>query len=135
VRVLETHLEVGGGPTQELQGREFLSLVAASPYPVVAIGDFNTPPGGPTYQALTAVLHDAWTSARPADTGWTCCEAPSLADPARRELARVDLVLTSADWPVTLAQRTGDQPFRAAPPPLWASDHFGVTARVVVPGR
>jgi len=26
--------------------------------------------------------------------------------------------------------RIGDQPFRSAPPPLWVSDHFGVTARI-----
>jgi hypothetical protein len=29
--------------------------------------------------------------------------------------------------------RTGDRPFRDGPPPLWASDHFGVTAEIVVP--
>ena len=58
----------------------------------------------------------------------------SLADAVRGEYARIDLVLTSEDWPVTGVRRTVDQPFRAAPPPLWASDHFGVTARIVVPG-
>jgi hypothetical protein len=31
--------------------------------------------------------------------------------------------------------RTADRPFRAGPPPLWVSDHFGVTARIVVPRR
>jgi hypothetical protein len=30
--------------------------------------------------------------------------------------------------------RIGDQSFRAAPPPLWASDHFGMTARIVIDG-
>ena len=34
---------------------------------------------------------------------------------------------------MTRVARTGDQPFRAAPPPLWASDHFGVTAEIVIP--
>ena len=43
---------------------------------------------------------------------------------------RIDLVLTSDDWSVTRVARIGDQPFRTAPPPLWASDHFGVTARI-----
>jgi endonuclease/exonuclease/phosphatase family metal-dependent hydrolase len=140
-RIFNTHLEVGDpvtGTTQERQGEEFLALVAASPHPVIAIGDFNSPADGsttPTYQDLTAVLHDAWTSARPADPGWTCCQAASLADAVRREFTRIDLVLTTEDWTVTRVARNGDQPFRAAPPPLWASDHFGVTARIVIHER
>jgi endonuclease/exonuclease/phosphatase family metal-dependent hydrolase len=80
------------------------------------------------------VLRDAWTAARPADPGWTCCQAPSLAEPVRREAARLDLVLVPEEWAVTRVARVGDQPFRAAPPPLWLSDHFGVTARIVVDG-
>ena len=32
---------------------------------------------------------------------------------------------------VTRVARNGDQPIRAAPSPLWGSDHFGVTARIV----
>ena len=46
---------------------------------------------------------------------------------------RIDLVLTSDRLTVTRTARTGDQPFRAGPPPLWASDHLGVTARVRIP--
>jgi endonuclease/exonuclease/phosphatase family metal-dependent hydrolase len=139
VRVLTTHLEVGGpgsSAVQEDQARELLRVVAASPYPVIAVGDFNSPADGattPTYRDLTAVLHDAWRSARPADPGRTCCRAPSLANPAGRERARIDLVLTSRDWPVARVARTGVRPFRAGPPPLWISDHVGVTARFVIP--
>jgi endonuclease/exonuclease/phosphatase family metal-dependent hydrolase len=139
VRIFNTHLEVGDavtGTTQQQQGDEFLALVAGSPHPVIALGDFNSPADGsstPTYRNLTAVLHDAWASERPADPGWTCCQPPPLADPVGREFTRLDLVLTSEDWAVTDVARTGDQPFRAGPPPLWASDHFGVTARIVVP--
>lgn len=138
VRILNTHLEVGGpetGTTQEQQGDEFLEIVAASPHPVVALGDFNSPADGsstPTYRNLTAELADAWASARPADPGATCCQPPPLADPVDRTFTRIDLVLTPADWSVTRVARIVDQPFRAAPPPLWASDHFGVTARILV---
>jgi endonuclease/exonuclease/phosphatase family metal-dependent hydrolase len=141
VRILSTHLEVGGavtGTTQEQQAAEFLALVAASPHPVIALGDFNSPADGsttPTYRTLTTVLHDAWTSARPADPGWTCCQPASLADPLGRETARLDLVLTSADLRVDRVARTGDRPFRTAPPPLWRSDHVGVTAAIGVPRR
>jgi len=141
VRILNTHLEVGDpvtGTTQERQGDEFLAILAESPHPVIALGDFNSPAdrsSTPTYQNLTAVLHDAWTSKRPTDTGWTCCQAALLADAVRREFTRIDLVLTSEDWAVTQVARTADQPFRTAPPPLWASDHFGVTARIVIRER
>jgi endonuclease/exonuclease/phosphatase family metal-dependent hydrolase len=139
VRIFATHLEVadpGTGTVQLRQAGELLTRIAASPYPVIAIGDFNAPaPGSATYRRLTTALHDAWTSARPADPGWTCCQAPSLADPVPRQRMRIDLVLTSGTWPVTGAERTGGKPFRAGPPPLWASDHFGVTARITVPGH
>jgi endonuclease/exonuclease/phosphatase family metal-dependent hydrolase len=141
VRVFNTHLEVGGpvtGTTQERQGDELLAIIAESPHPVIALGDFNSPADGsstPTYQNLTAVLHDAWTTARRVDPGWTCCQAASLADAVRREFTRIDLVLTTEDRAVTRVARTVDQPFRAAPPPLWVSDHFGVTARIVIHGR
>jgi endonuclease/exonuclease/phosphatase family metal-dependent hydrolase len=140
VRIFNTHLEVadpGTGTVQEEQAAELLAMIAASPDPVIAIGDFNAPVDGPppsTYLHLTAALHDAWRSARPGDPGLTCCQPPSLADPVGREQIRIDLVLTSQKWPFAWVARTGERPFRAAPPPLWTSDHFGVTARIVVPG-
>ncbi len=139
VRILNTHLEVRDavtGTAQQQQGDEFLAVVARSPHPVIALGDFNSPADGsstPTYRNLTAVLQDAWVSERPTDPGWTCCQTPPLADPVGREFARIDLVLTSEDWSVAGVMRTGDRPFRDGPPPLWASDHFGVTAEIVVP--
>jgi endonuclease/exonuclease/phosphatase family metal-dependent hydrolase len=103
---------------------------------VIALGDFNAPAGGSTtYRNLTAVLHDAWRAVRPDDAGWTCCQPPSLADPVGRERRRIDLVLTSGNWPVVTVFRTSDHPFRAGPPPLWPSDHLGVIARIAVPGR
>jgi endonuclease/exonuclease/phosphatase family metal-dependent hydrolase len=139
VRIVTTHLEVGApgvDTVQQRQADELLEVITASPHPVIALGDVNSPAVGsttPTYRELTAVLHDAWTSARPADPGFTCCQP--LADPVGRSQARIDLVLTSEDWPVTRVERTGDRPFRTAPPPLWASDHLGVTADIVVQGR
>jgi hypothetical protein len=79
VRIFSTHLEVADpvtGGAQERQGDEILAMLAASPYPVVALGDFNAPADG------------------------------ALAPTGIR---------------------------RRSPPPLWASHHFGVTARVNVP--
>lgn len=139
VRIFNTHLEVGDpgtGTIQEQQGAELQAQIAASPYPVIALGDFNTPADGsptPTYRNLAAVLHDAWTAARPTDAGATCCRAASLADPADHAQIRIDFVFTSGSWPVTQVTRIGDRPFRASPRPLWVSDHDGVLARIVLP--
>jgi endonuclease/exonuclease/phosphatase family metal-dependent hydrolase len=140
VRILDTHLEVssdGAGGIQQRQADELLAMIAASPHPVIAVGDFNSDPEDPrtdTYQRLTARLHDTWTRARPADPGPTCCQASRLDDPVSRADRRVDFVLTSEDWPVVEVQRTGEAPFRTGPPPLWASDHAGVSARITVTG-
>jgi len=140
VRVLTTHLEVTGpraGRIQEQQAREAVERVRASPHPVLALGDFNAFPDGAatdSYARLTAVLDDAWPAARPDDPGATCCQAERLDNREGEEDARYDLVLVPRGWQVTSVARTGAEPFRTTPPPLWASDHAGVTATVTVPG-
>jgi endonuclease/exonuclease/phosphatase family metal-dependent hydrolase len=139
VRVLTTHLEVSGpraGRIQEQQAEEARTLIAASPHPVIALGDFNSAADGSgtdTYARLTEVLEDAWVSARPADPGPTCCQAELLDNAVGQEHVRVDLVLVPEGWQVRSAARTGGEPFRATPP-RWASDHAGVTVQVGVPG-
>ena len=79
------------------------------------------------------MLDDAWVTARPADPGPTCCQAELLDNEAGHEDVRFDLVLVPEGWPVRSVARTGAEPFRTAPPPLWASDHVGVTAQITVP--
>jgi endonuclease/exonuclease/phosphatase family metal-dependent hydrolase len=139
VRILTTHLEVSGpraGRIQQRQAQEALRLITASPHPVIALGDFNAPVDGSgtdTYARLTEVLDDAWASARPAEPGPTCCQAELLDNAVGQADARFDLVLVPEGWRVRSVARTGAEPFRTAPPPLWASDHVGVTAQVTVP--
>ena len=139
VRFLATHLEVqtpeSAAAVQERQGAELLALVDASPYPVIALGDFNTPASGegtPTYGRLTAVLRDAWAAARPTDAGPTCCQEELLTNRDGAESRRIDLILTSEDWPVDGASVVGDEPFQDVAP-RWATDHLGVTARITIP--
>ena len=138
VRILTTHLEVDGpraGRIQERQAREVRTLVAASPHPVIALGDFNSPAdgsGSDTYAHLTEVLDDAWGSARPADPGPTCCQPRLLDNAVGQQDKRFDLVLVPEGSRVSNVALTGAEPFRTAPPPLWASDHAGVTAQVIV---
>jgi endonuclease/exonuclease/phosphatase family metal-dependent hydrolase len=141
VRIFNTHLEVPLPPPntqapfqpQYAQGLEALAIIGASPYPVIAVGDYNSAADGsgtPTYAALVGSgLHDAWTTAHGSDPGLTCCQAELLDNATGQETSRIDLILSSATWPVDRVNRTGSTPFRASPPPLWGSDHFGVTAR------
>jgi endonuclease/exonuclease/phosphatase family metal-dependent hydrolase len=135
VRVFNTHLEVFElSFIRDPQAAELLVLIAASPHPVIALGDFNSDPdesASPTtaYNQLTAVLDDAWARAHPGVDGFTCCQAELLDNSTGQEDVRIDLILSEVEWPVDRVVRTGAQPFRSSPPPLWASDHFGVAAR------
>ena len=121
VRILTTHLEVSGpraGRIQERQAEEARALIAASPHPVIALGDFNSASDGSgtdTYARLTEVLDDAWVAARPADRGPTCCQAELLDNEAGDEDVRFDLVLVPEGWRVESVARTGAEPFRTAP--------------------
>lgn len=138
VRIFDTHLDTASPPESGLfqvaQGNEFLALVAASPYPVIALGDFNSSADGsdtPTYANLTARLTDAWSTARPGDPGFTWGQ-PELLDGVQPATRRIDLILTSTPWPADRAEVVGDVPFRATPAPIWASDHFGVAVRLTL---
>jgi endonuclease/exonuclease/phosphatase family metal-dependent hydrolase len=136
VRIFETHLEVESPPTaahvQVAQGNEALAIIGGSPFPVVVLGDFNSAADGsttPTYANLTAALADAWATARPHDPGVTCCQN-ELLDSVQPFAARIDMVLTTWLSPIAQVARVGTTPFRLRPPPIWASDHAGVTARL-----
>ena len=81
VRFINTHLEVAGLPAaaavQLAQAGELLAGPARTTLPVVMVGDFNSRPGRPTYDALLAAgFDDAWTRANPdGPAGLTCCHA------------------------------------------------------------
>ena len=137
VRIFDTHLEVEdpsvAAAVQEAQAVEFLGVVAASPSPVVALGDFNSAADGSTtltYKLLTHVLTDAWQTARPHDTGLSCCQSELLDNRTSTASQRIDLVLTTRPWVAEEARRTGTTPFRTTRPPFWGSDHFGVAAEL-----
>ena len=71
-------------------------------------------------------------AAHPSDPGLTCCQNELLTNTSGQETSRIDLILTTEDWPVSRVAVVGDEPFQNTPP-LWASDHFGVTARITIP--
>lgn len=140
VRVFSTHIEPIvtplSLPAQTLQAVELLLRVYASPHSVVVMGDLNSPdniPLTPAYWILRAGLGDAWWSTHPLDFRGSCCQAPLLDNPKSSTLLRLDHVLVrgvTADS----AALTGTEPFRQSPPPLWASDHYGVASTLHVTG-
>jgi len=65
VRIFNTHLETSAAaPVQVQQGVEAAGIIGSSPYPVVALGDFNSAADGsttPTYaNLLGSGLRDVW---------------------------------------------------------------------------
>jgi endonuclease/exonuclease/phosphatase family metal-dependent hydrolase len=141
VRIFETHLEVEAPPQaatiQVLQGVQARAMIAASPYPVIALGDFNSAADGsttPTYRILTAGPTDVWAAARPQDPGISCCHDELLTTGPPLETTRIDLILVPRGWTADLVGLTGGTQFRTGPAPVWASDHSGVTARVALRG-
>ena len=145
VRFLNTHLdEREREQVRRAQARELWTLIHASPYPVIAVGDFNGQP-----DALDPVLWrprfsgvmDYWRALRPDDPGFTFSligtnGRPHAAHPDRRfdlvlgstRLAPCEIELcgvapngTDTDTGDGSAARNGD---------LWISDHAGVRCTV-----
>ena len=132
LRFVNTHLEVAGGDggaVQLAQAAELIDGPADTTLPVVMVGDFNSRPGRPTYDALRAAgFDDAWTRANPdGPAGLTCCHAHPLDDPTDALRGRIDLILTRGEIAAAEAFVVGDEPgaFRDG---LWPSDHAGVVA-------
>jgi endonuclease/exonuclease/phosphatase family metal-dependent hydrolase len=134
IRCVTTHLEVASpaaaATVQRLQAQELVEGPAASELPVVLLGDFNARPERPTYAYLReAGFDDAWLQANPdGPAGLTCCHAQPLDDPGDTLRARIDLILTRG------LAATGASVVGEFANGLWASDHQGVVADLVLTG-
>ena len=134
LRFANTHLEVSDFPqVQEAQAREFLARTARTRSALIAVGDFNSAADGSTtgsYDILTRWLRDAWR-VNPGDPGYTSGQNGTLSNPSSQLDQRIDLILKRSSWRTRVrtleATVVNDEPFRATPP-LWPSDHAGVTA-------
>jgi hypothetical protein len=130
---VNTHLETAPFPAvQYAQGLELLAGPAFGRGADLVVGDMNSAADGsttPTYDPLTAVLRDAWR-VRHGAPGFTCCQQPTLDNPTSQLSRRIDLILVRGARPVT-ARVVGNVPF-AVTPPLWASDHAGVVADLLL---
>jgi endonuclease/exonuclease/phosphatase family metal-dependent hydrolase len=105
--------------------------------PIVWVGDFNSdadatvitgvPSATATYLLIIASgFSDTWKAKHPADSGFTCCQASDLLNPASTPTERDDLVLTRGPFHVGRASIVGDETTDRLASGLWPSDHAGV---------
>jgi endonuclease/exonuclease/phosphatase family metal-dependent hydrolase len=132
VRFANTHLEAFSTPVRNAQGRELAAALAASPSPVVLVGDLNSRPddtAGAYGTFAAAGYADAWTVVHGPDGGFTSGQSelldnlPSLLD------HRIDYVLYQPRGVEALeADVIGDELSDRTFSGLWPSDHAGVVA-------
>ncbi|MFP5336621.1 MAG: endonuclease/exonuclease/phosphatase family protein [Actinomycetes bacterium] len=144
-RFVNTHLEAFSEAARNAQAGELAAEVAASPHPVVLVGDINSrPPGCSTntvaFQTLLDTgLVEVWPLAHPKDPcgGFTSGQDADLLNEASTLDHRIDTVFVDPDALTALgAEVIGDeQADRSQPTGLWPSDHAGsvATLRTVRP--
>ena len=128
---VNTHLEVEDfEAVQEAQAVELLEGPLATAEDAVVVGDFNSAADGSTtdtYEILTSTLVDVWSG----PGGATCCQNGTLTNPVSALETRIDLILTRGDVSGSAAEVLVGGP-SSPPPPLWASDHAGVVAQLLL---
>ena len=145
-RFLTTHLDgdcLGAtAAIQHAQAAEILAGPAATPLPVVYVGDLNAPADGTgfpgnqlttTYaNTLAAGFVDAWVEGA-SGIGLTCCQDSHLLNPVSNASERIDYVLFKGDFKVRAVAVVGGNPADKTPSNLWPSDHAGVVADLKLP--
>jgi endonuclease/exonuclease/phosphatase family metal-dependent hydrolase len=137
LRFFSTHLEVDSPPfgaVQVGQGNEVIGLLNASPYPVVAVGDYNSPAGQnvtATYANLIGSgLADVWALVNPLDPGFSAGLSHDLLGPVTDLATRIDLVLFRGNIDPVSAHLVGNTEADRTISGLMPSDHAGLVATV-----
>lgn len=152
-RFVNTHLEPASIPDliplQLAQAQELFAAVATQKYPMIVVGDFNSPAkNGDTYKLITSQGYiDTWRRnlLRPFLTynklGNTDSHDDDLRNTKVRLANRIDLVFVQnhvsmggyQDIGPVLAFVVGDELQDRTPSGLWPSDHCGVVAKLWIP--
>lgn len=133
VRFGNTHLEAYHPQIRAAQASELVSLLAASPYPVVLVGDLNSPPSDATgaYGVFAGAGYaDAWVTAAEPGDGYTSGQDDDLTNVPSQLSQRIDFVLTRGAVSAHAVDVIGDRLSDRTAGGLWPSDHAGVVARL-----
>jgi endonuclease/exonuclease/phosphatase family metal-dependent hydrolase len=135
VRVVDTHLESLFDPVNAAQGLELLQGPLSTSLPVILVGDLNSAaPTGTAYTELTgAGLTDAWTAAKAAGPGFTCCQEEDLRNPVSELNQRIDFVMYRGAFQTQTVSLMGAKQEDRTPSGLWPSDHAGAYAKLELP--
>lgn len=136
-RFIGTHLESVDPNIRQLQGGELRAGPANTSLPVILAMDSNAQaaplPQDPTYMDFVAAgYNDAWSKVFPLVPGFTCCQAQFVNNPVSQLYQRIDLILTLGSVETQNVALFGATPPSMTPGGLWASDHAGVAAQLVV---
>ena len=134
VRFFSTHLErKAAAAIQEIQAGELIQIAGSSPHPVIIVGDLNSAADGSgtsSYGDIVAAgFADVWDTARPGNSGFTCCHADDLQSAAEFD-RRIDHIFSTSGLAVADARIVGADPDQRTPEGLWPSDHAGMVARL-----
>lgn len=140
IRCICAHLETEVVP--ELQAAQVLELLAGpadTVLPVIVLGDFNADPlhrdGSIAYDLMPAAgFGDVWAALNPNDPdgGLTWGHDEYLADPDTAFDRRIDFVFYRGKGIVPAEIELLDLATGLAQPPLWATDHAAVSARLLL---
>ncbi|MEV0416541.1 endonuclease/exonuclease/phosphatase family protein [Streptomyces sp. NPDC050448] len=134
VRVANTHLEPVVPAIRNAQGQELHTALATSPYPVAALGDFNSLPTdatGPYGTFAGGGYVDAWHKVHPAKDGFTTSQDPGLTNVPSKLDHRIDYVFyRPGRLSAVRAEVIGDQLRDRTRTGLWPSDHAGLVVRL-----
>ncbi|MGW1889619.1 endonuclease/exonuclease/phosphatase family protein [Streptomyces sp. NPDC002004] len=130
VRVATTHLEPLVPAIRNAQGQELHTALAQSPYPVAAVGDFNSRPtdtGGPYGTFTGGGYDDAWKVLHGPGDGYTSAQDADLRNVPSKLFERIDYVFyRPAHLSASTAHLIGDKVTDRTPSGLWPSDHAGL---------
>lgn len=139
-RMINTHLENilpgTGTAIQVAQAQELLVGPADTELPTIMLGDFNSraDQNGDVYQLVTGSgFSDVWTQTHPGEDGFTCCHDADLRnDVVDFSEGRIDWVLYRGDFLPLEMDLFNEELNDRTPSGLWASDHAGLVASLVV---
>ncbi len=137
IDVYDTHLHhtLEGAAIRATQIRDLLGFIDTTRArgALVLAGDFNATPQTAELQLLAPAFLDVYTATNPDRTG---LEAATMNPALGNAPAWIDHIFVAREAAIPLTPLSAEVIFRdCGPDSVWASDHFGVLARLGVGGK